>query len=58
MAVVGLERTFYNAFEVVNVMEVCIILYHEPTGTACPIEFPFNVMFSTAASTAGNTYFI
>ena len=52
-AVVGLERTFYQASEDVGVVEVCAIV-RNPT-IVCPIAFPFNINFSTADTTAGNT---
>ena len=56
MAVVGLERTFYEISELVGVVEVCIIVFM-PAVAECPIKFPFNVMFSTTDNTAGNVQF-
>ena len=46
VAVVGLEKTFYQVTEDVGVVEVCAIVY-SPNIT-CPIEFPFNVHLSTS----------
>ena len=51
MAIVGLEKTFYKVSEDVGVVKVCAIVY-SPTIN-CPIEFPFNVSFSTRNSDAG-----
>ena len=45
-AVVGLERTFYNASEDVGVLEVCAIVYSP--NIECPIEFAFNANLSTS----------
>ena len=50
-AVVGLERTFYNVSEMVGVMEVCTIVYSP--SLPCPVDFPFEVKFSTDDSSAG-----
>ena len=35
-------------------VEVCAVVY-EPNVTECPIQFPFQVMFTTADNTAGKT---
>ena len=51
MAVVGLEKTFYNITEDADVVEVCAIVY-SPT-IDCPIAFPFNVSLSTEGFSAG-----
>ena len=45
VAVVGLEKTFYQVTEDVGVVEVCAIAY-SPT-IVCPIDFPFDVSLST-----------
>ena len=45
VAVVGLERTFYQVPEDVGVVEVCAVVY-SPNIT-CPIEFSFAVGLST-----------
>ena len=50
-AVVGLERTFYQASEDVGVVEVCAIV-HSPDIT-CPIEFAFNINLLTTDGSAG-----
>ena len=54
VAVVGLERTFYDVLESVGVVEVCAIVYQPDGGITCPIAFPFNVSLSTRDGTAGN----
>ena len=51
VAVVGLEKTFYQVSEDVGVVEVCAIVY-SPT-IDCPINFPFDVSLSTDDNTAG-----
>ena len=51
-----LERTFYEVSELVGVVEVCTIVYM-PAVVVCPIQFPFNIMFSTTDNTAGNVQF-
>ena len=51
VAVVGLEKTFYQVSEDVGVVEVCAIVY-SPT-IVCPIEFPFNVALNTTDGSAG-----
>ena len=50
-AVVGLKRTSYTVLENVGVMEVCTIVYS--SSLPCPIDFPFDVEFSTNDSSAG-----
>ena len=52
-AVVGLEKTSYQVPENVGVVEVCAFV-RNPT-IMCPIAFPFNISFSTANITAGNS---
>ena len=52
VAVVGLERTFYQVAENVGVVEVCAVV-RNPT-IVCPISFPFTIRFLTADGTAGN----
>ena len=54
MAVVGLERTFYEVMEEVGVVEVCVIVYQPDGGITCPIAIPFNVSLSTLDGTAGS----
>ena len=44
MATVGLEKTFYNITEDVDVVEVCVVV-HSPSDINCPITFPFDVHF-------------
>ena len=50
-AVVGLERTIFTVFEDVGRVELCAHVF-EP-DIECPIEFPFDVVLSTADRTAG-----
>ena len=50
-AVVGLERTFYTVSEDDGIVEVCAIV--TDPDIMCPIEFPFQVNFSTTNGTAG-----
>ena len=45
MAVVGLEKIFYNVSEDVDVVEVCVIVYSPIVS--CPINFTFDVSLST-----------
>ena len=49
----GLERSFYDVSELVGVVEVCTVVFM-PVIAVCPIQFPFNIMFSTTDNTAGN----
>ena len=54
VAVVGLERTFYQVSEDDGVVEVCAVV-NSPV-IECPIQFPFDVRLSTInglASKAG-----
>ena len=51
MAVVGLEKTFYEFSEDVGVVTVCAIVYIP--DIICPIQFAFNVTLSTSAESAG-----
>ena len=51
VAVVGLERTFYQVSENVGVVEVCAIVY-SPEGD-CPIEFLFDVNLIITNGRAG-----
>ena len=51
----GLERSFYDVSELVGVVEVCTVVFM-PVIAVCPIQFPFNIMFSTTDNTAGNVY--
>ena len=53
MAVVGLERTFYNVSEDVGVVEVCAIVLSPNGDTPCPIDFAFDVNLSTNNDSAG-----
>ena len=50
-AVVGLETTIFTVFEDVGRVELCAHVF-EP-DIDCPIEFPFDVVLSTADRTAG-----
>ena len=52
VAMVGLERTLYKVSELLGVVEACSVV-HKPTVAACPIQFPFSVIFSTADNNAG-----
>ena len=52
VAVVGLERTFYQVSEDVGVVELCAVVY-EPNNIDCPITFPFDVHLSTSDNSAG-----
>ena len=54
VAVVGLERTFYQVSDGEGAVEVCAIV-RDPAAIMCPIAFPFTIGFSTANGTAGNT---
>ena len=51
MAVVGLERTFYQVSEDVGVIEVCAIVYSP--AVVCPIEFLFEVNLIIINGSAG-----
>ena len=51
MAVVGLEKTFYQVSEDVGVVEVCAIVYSP--AIVCPIKFPFTVTLNTTDGSAG-----
>ena len=51
MAVVGLERTFYQVSEDVGVVEVCAIVYSPMV--VCPIEFLFGVNLIIVNGMAG-----
>ena len=53
MAVVGLERTFYNVSEDVGVVELCAVVYTPDDSFDCPIMFPFEVNLSTEDESAG-----
>ena len=50
-AVVGLDRTIYQVSEDAGVVEVCAIVYSPMSD--CPIEFPFEVRFTTLDGSAG-----
>ena len=54
---VGLEKTFYEVSELVGMVEVCTIVF-VPTVCVCPIQFSFNVTFSTADNLSGNTTYM
>ena len=45
VAVVGLERTFYQVSEDVGVMEVCVIVY---SNLPCLVDFEFDVNLTTS----------
>ena len=51
MAVVGLERTFYNVSEEDKHVELCadVLL----PNTECPIEFPFDIYLVLSNESAG-----
>ena len=51
VAVVGLERTFYNVSEDMGVVEVCAIVYSPVIE--CPIQFSFEVQLITSDASAG-----
>ena len=53
-AVVGLEETFYRVSEGVGFVEVCAIVYSPNGNLVCPIDFAFEVDFSTSDGNAGN----
>ena len=55
VAVVGLERTFYNVSESVGTVEVCAVVLSPDESIECPVDFPFNVSLSTNRDTAGST---
>ena len=50
-AVIRLERAFYTVSEDEGMVEVCAIV--TSPDIMCPIEFPFQVNFSTTDGTAG-----
>ena len=51
MAVVGLEKTFYELSEDVNMVTVCAIVYIP--DIICPIQFDFNVTLSISDESTG-----
>ena len=51
MAVVGVERTFFQVSENVGVVEVCAIVYSPVIE--CPIQFPFDVRLTLFDGSAG-----
>ena len=51
VAVVGLERTFYQVNESAGVVEVCAVVY-SPIST-CPIPIPFDVNLSVVSDDGG-----
>ena len=53
-ALVGLEETFYRVSEGVGFVEVCAIVYSPNGNLVCPIDFAFEVDFSTSDGSAGN----
>ena len=53
VAVVGLEKTFFNVSEDVGTVELCAIVYEPNVTFNCPIDFPFNVSLTTSDDTAG-----
>ena len=65
VAVVGLERTFYQIPEDVGMVEVCVIVYNSTGNVPCPINFKFNVnlssssgeIFSKSESIAGDEHY-
>ena len=56
MAVVGLERTFYQVSEDVGVVEVCAIVYIPNGNIPCQIDFTFDVSLSTSNDSAGDEH--
>ena len=53
MAVVGLERTFYQVSEGVGYVLVCAVVIRPDENTDCPIGFAFEVELSTINGSAG-----
>ena len=51
VAVVGLDRTFYEVPDDVGVVTMCAIIYIP--DIICPIQFAFNVTLSTSDESAG-----
>ena len=45
-------RTTYTVNEEDGLVEVCAVVFSPDIRDRCPIEFPFNVSFSTGDSTA------
>ena len=56
VAVVGLERTFFEVSENVGVVELCAVVY-QPVNIECPIAFPFDVCLTTREDTTGKRDF-
>ena len=58
MAVVGLQQISYEIYEDVDVVEVCAVVLSPSID--CPIQFPFNVTFTTVTLSiddkAGNPF--
>ena len=50
-AVVSLEQTLYSVTEGDEDVEVCVIV--SSPNNDCPIDFPFNIDFSTSDDSAG-----
>ena len=54
VAVVGLERTFYQVLEDAEELQLCVNI-HSP-DIECPIAFAFNMTISTSDNTAGSDF--
>ena len=52
VAIVGLELTFSEVSEDVDVVELCAVVY-QPANMECPIAFTFYILLSTRDGTAG-----
>ena len=52
VAVVGLEREFYEVPEDVGVVEVCAVVQNS-ICVDCPISFPFDVILYTSGLSTG-----
>lgn len=52
MAVVCLEKTFYQVSEDVGAVEVCAIV----DGSSCPVNFAFDISLSTHNDSAGDEH--
>ena len=48
VAVVGLERIFYQVPEGVGVVEVCTLVYNPNSNSPCPINFAFDVSLTSS----------
>ena len=53
----GLEETFYRVSEGVGFMEVCAVVYSPNGNLQCPIDYAFDVHFSTSDGSAAGKVF-